>query len=122
MRYNLLALVLVAGSTIAQPLPTAIDCYQSSTQSKDINAYMACFAEDAVMIDVSRNFSGKDAIQRWALNEVIPYGQSFSHRKILEREAGYAKTEVKWSSWVAHYHYWWNDEGKITQMSLQYAD
>ncbi|WCP68985.1 hypothetical protein LYZ37_20890 [Vibrio tubiashii] len=83
---------------------------------------MTCFAEGAVMIDVSRNFLGKDVIRRWALNEVIPYGQSFAHRTILEQKPSYAKTEVKWSSWVAHYHYWWNDEGKITQMSLQYAD
>ncbi|WP_375749101.1 hypothetical protein [Vibrio sp. HN007] len=122
MKYSLLPLLLLAGSAVAQPLPTAIDCYQNSTQSRDIDAYMACFTEDAVMVDVSRTFKGKEAIRRWALNEVIPSGDSFSHKEILDSAPDYAKTLVKWSAWRAHYYYWWNDEGKITKMSLQYAD
>ncbi|MDG3086399.1 nuclear transport factor 2 family protein [Vibrio hannami] len=122
MKYGFLSLLLLAGSTVAQPLPTAIDCYQSSTQARDIDAYMACFTDDAVMVDVSRTFEGQSAIRRWALNEVIPSGDSFSHKDILETSPGYAKTLVKWSAWNAHYHYWWNDGGKITRMSLQYAD
>ena len=122
MRYLLLALFISSGAAYAQPLPTAIDCYQNSTQTEDIDAYMSCFVEDAVMTDVSRNFEGKTAIKRWALNEVIPYGESFSHIRILEQNDSYAKTEVAWSSWTAHYHYWWDNEGKITRMSLQYAE
>lgn len=103
-------------------LPIAIDCYQSATNAKDIDIYLSCFTDDAEMIDVSRTFTGKDAIRDWANREVIPNGQSFRHRSILESEDGYAKTEVNWSSWTAHYHYWWNEDGKITKMSLQYAD
>ncbi|WCE31840.1 nuclear transport factor 2 family protein [Vibrio sp. SCSIO 43137] len=122
MKYYLIWLSLLAGSAFAQPLPTAIDCYQNSTQARDIEAYMACFADDAVMIDVSRQFVGKEAIRRWALNEVIPSGDSFAHRKILQGDDSYAKTEVNWSVWKAHYHYWWNEQGKISKMSLQYAD
>lgn len=29
---------------------------------------------------------------------------------------GYAKTEVKWLSWVVHHSYWWNADGKIIKM------
>ena len=83
---------------------------------------MACFTEDAVMIDVSRTFEGQDAIRQWALREVIKNGESFRHRKILESDEGFAKTEVNWSAWVVHYSYWWDEDGKITKMSLQYAD
>ena len=119
---TLVATILAAAPAMADELPTAIDCYQTATNSQDIDAYMACFAEDAIMIDVSRTFEGQDAIRAWAKREVIRGGQSFKHREILDADEGYAKTEVNWASWVAHYHYWWDEEGKITKMSLQYAD
>ncbi len=103
-------------------LPEAISCYQKATNAEDIKKYMACFSSNPTMIDVSRTFKGRSAIRKWALREVIPSGESFNHRKILEMKKGYAKTEVKWLSWVVHYYYWWNKDGKITKMSLQYAD
>ncbi len=103
-------------------MPQAISCYQDSANAKDIDAYMACFTPYAEMIDVSRAFNGTDSIRAWALREVIPGGDTFAHRKILERQEGYAKTEVNWLSWIVHYSYWWNEEDQITRMSLQYAD
>ncbi|MBO9446907.1 nuclear transport factor 2 family protein [Ruegeria sp. R14_0] len=115
-------LAMAAPAFADDALPAAISCYQTATNGKNIDAYMACFTDDAEMIDVSRTFQGKDAIRAWAEREVMPGGQSFKHRAILESDPGYAKTEVNWASWVAHYHYWWNDNGKITKMSLQYAD
>jgi len=105
-----------------EPLPAAISCYQTAANAEDIDAYIDCFTPDAEMLDVSRVFNGADAIRAWALREVIPSGDAFRHRRILESAPGYAKTEVQWLSWVAHYHYWWNATGKITKMSLQYAD
>ena len=114
--------VAVPMAAAADSLPKAIDCYQTATNSRDIDAYMACFTEDAVMVDVSRTFTGQDAIRAWAEREVIKQGDSFRHRKILEGDDGYAKTEVNWLSWVVHYSYWWNADGKITKMSLQYAN
>ena len=109
-------------STYAETLPAAIECYRTATQSKDIDAYMNCFADGPTMIDVSRTFKGKETIRQWALREVIPNGDQFKHREILEQKENYAKTLVKWMVWNAHYHYWWDDSGKITKMSLQYAD
>jgi len=103
-------------------LPAAIACYQAAAHAKAIDAYIDCFTPDAEMVDVSRAFNGADAIRAWALREVIPSGDAFRHRRILDSAPGYAKTEAQWLSWVAHYHYWWNAAGKITKMSLQYAD
>lgn len=117
-----LPFVLSTAAYAEDMLPTAIDCYQTATTSKDIDAYMACFTEDAVMIDVSRTFEGQDAIRGWAEREVMPGGENFKHRQFLEGDAGYAKTEVNWATWVAHYYYWWDADGKITKMSLRYAD
>ena len=114
--------IFVATPALAQGLPSAIDCYQTSTNAKDIEAYMGCFIDDAEMIDVSRSFKGQDAIRAWALREVINNGDTFKHLKVLEQSKGYAKTEVNWLSWVVHYSYWWDTDGKITRMSLQYAD
>lgn len=124
MKHLVVMIFLVATAVAAEDdLPTAIDCYQKSVNAKDIDAYMACFKEDAEMIDVSRTFNGHDAIRALAMREVIGSGQTFRHRKILEASEGYAKTEVNWLSWVVHYSYWWDEDRKITRiMSLQYAD
>lgn len=122
MKKLALTLTLLSTSAMATDLPTAIDCYQSATQSKNIDAYMACFADGVEMVDVSRTFTGKDALRQWALSEVIPYGERFTHLDILDSDNNTAKTLVQWMSWKAHYDYWWDDAGKITKMSLQYAD
>lgn len=116
-----LALAILPQPAFAEELPKPISCYQDGTNAKDIEAYMSCFAADAEMIDVSRTFACQDAIRDWALREVISNGKTFRHREILEQGPGYAKTEVIWLSRVVHYTYWWNDDGKITRMSLQYA-
>lgn len=118
----LCALLLAALPAQADVLPRAIDCYQTATNQEDIKAYMACFTQDAVMIDVSRQFSGQQAIRAWALREVIPNGKSFAHRRILESGEGFARTEVSWLSWIVQYSYWWDADGRITRMSLQYSD
>ena len=115
-------LLALASPAVADSLPKAIDCYQTATNSRDIDQYMACFTDDAVMIDVGRTFTGHGEIRPWAEREVMGQGDSFRHRSILESGDGYAKTEVQWLSWVVHYYYWWNADGKITKMSLQYAN
>ena len=126
LRSTLLTCALLASTattaSASDALPTAIACYQTNTNAKDIDAYLSCFTPDAEMIDVSRTFSGHEAIRTWAMREVIPKGDAFTHRKILDSKPGYAQTEVQWLSWVVHYFYWWNDDGKITKMSLQYAN
>ncbi len=103
-------------------VPKAIQCYEEATNSEDIENYMSCFIADPMIIDVGRTIEGYTEVKKWALREVISYGKSFEHRKVLEEKKGYAKTEVKWRSWVVHYYYWWNKSDKIVKMDLQYAD
>ncbi|MCL3780663.1 nuclear transport factor 2 family protein [Prolixibacteraceae bacterium JC049] len=103
-------------------IPVAIANYQKATNSENIDQYMAIFTDNIVMIDVNRTFNGKAAVRPWAIREVMPIGDTFKLLRILEQENGYAKTEVKWSSWEAHYHFWWNENNEITKMSLQYKD
>jgi len=63
LKRTTLMLALLASPVLAEDLPLTIDCYQSSANAKDIDAYMACFTEDAEMIDVSRTFNGHDEIR-----------------------------------------------------------
>lgn len=113
---------ILVNSAWSESFPEAIKCYRKSTQSKDIGAYMNCFADNPTIIDVNRTLEGKKAIRVWALREVIPHGDEFKHKEILEQKQNYAKTLVRWMVWDAHYYYWWNDNAKITKMSLQYAE
>lgn len=112
----------MAATAAAESLPKAVECYRNSTQSKDIDAYMNCFADNPTILDVNRTLRGEATIRKWALTEVIPHGDEFMHNEILEQNSNYAKTLVRWMVWNAHYYYWWDDNGKITKMSLQYAD
>ena len=80
VRSLLLGLSLIAQPAMAEELPQAIACYQEGTNARDIDAYMACFAADAEMIDVSRRFSGNGSIRAWAEREVITHGDTFRHR------------------------------------------
>lgn len=120
--FFIFSLFLVGNPLSAKPLPQAIKCYSAGANSEDIKKYMSCFTSKAEILDVSRTLKGSAAIKSWAKREVIPNGKTFRHRKILEQKAGYAKTEVKWLSWVVHYYYWWDKNGKITKMSLQYRN
>ena len=117
-----LALVFLSQPAYADSLPVAISCYQDRTNTKDIDACMACFVPDAEMVDVNRTINGAEAIRAWAEREVIPKGDTFRHRRILESDNNFARAEVNWLTWVVHYSCWWDDSGKITRMSLQYAD
>ncbi|HEX4813058.1 MAG TPA: nuclear transport factor 2 family protein [Nonomuraea sp.] len=64
-----------------QPLPTptappgSLDAaarrYLDAVAAKDVNALVAAFAPDAVVIDVGREIRGREDIRRWASNEVI---------------------------------------------------
>ena len=59
LKRTTLMLAILANPVLAADLPLAIDCYQSSANAKDIDAYIACFTEDAEMIDVSRTYDSR---------------------------------------------------------------
>jgi hypothetical protein len=72
---------------------------------------MSCFVDDAVMIDVGGTFKGKKAIRNWTLRDVIPNGDTFEVKQILDSGPGYYKNSVQRMSWVVHYHFWYNEQG-----------
>jgi hypothetical protein len=119
-----LLLYMVVGTSLlmAEEPPIPVACYQSSARAKSIDDYISCFDERAVIIDVGRTITGRDAIRRWASQEVIPQGDTFKTLEILDKGTGYYKTLVNWLSFKAHYYYWFTEVGKITKMSLQYTD
>ena len=74
MKTLLVALALLASTAFAQTqptLPAAAQCYFTSVEKKDLNAFAACFAPNAFIIDVSRRIAGVPAIRTWANNEVM---------------------------------------------------
>jgi hypothetical protein len=118
----LLFFILGSSFLIAEELPIPLACYKKYTQARDIDGYISCFDKEAVMIDVSKTFTGKEEVRRWASREVIPNSNTFDFIEILDEVPGYFKTYVNWMSWKVHYHYWYNENGKITKMSLQYSN
>jgi ketosteroid isomerase-like protein len=52
-------------------LPEPVAAYIAATNSFDIDALMATFAEDALVNDHRDEFAGGDAIRTWAQREII---------------------------------------------------
>ena len=50
--------------------PTA-DAYVRATNAHDHAAFMACFAEDAVVNDAGRELRGRAAIETWSRHEIM---------------------------------------------------
>ena len=52
-------------------LPAPITAYIQATNDHDIDAFLASFAEDALVNDIQREFWGKTAIAKWAEKEIF---------------------------------------------------
>ncbi len=57
----------MASATLPQP----VAAYVAATNAFDIDAVMACFAEDALVNDHRDEFVGREAIRAWAQREII---------------------------------------------------
>jgi SnoaL-like domain len=53
------------------PLDPAAQRYLDAVAAKDADAVAAAFAPDGLVVDVGREIRGREAIRRWAENEVI---------------------------------------------------
>ncbi len=110
-------------NTAANTIPAPASCYVNAVNAKNLDALIACFASDAVIIDVNRKIAGANAIRTWANNEVI--GGSL---KVIESTPTPNGTRllVHWAptgstGWRAYYTFDYRN-GQITQADLQYAD
>lgn len=52
-------------------LPTPVSSYIEATNRFDLGAFMACFAEQALVNDHRNEFSGYEMIHDWAQREII---------------------------------------------------
>ena len=66
-----LVLALSAPAHADVDLPEQAQCYFDAVAAEDAEAVGACFAEDGWILDVNREIRGRQAIVRWAQNEVI---------------------------------------------------
>ncbi|MFI7229915.1 nuclear transport factor 2 family protein [Nonomuraea angiospora] len=97
--------------------------YVDAVNARDLDALVAAFASDGVVIDVTRPIRGHDAIREWARAEVI--GGTLEVVSVAERRANGQKLLVHWApegsgGWRAHYDFTVSD-GRIVRADLQYA-
>jgi ketosteroid isomerase-like protein len=103
-------------------LDPAVSCYVEAVNARNLEGLVNCFASDGVVVDVTRQIKGQEAIRTWARNEVIG-----GKLEVLENQPGPGRNKllVKWSpagsqSWKAWYSFEFK-EGKLTSADLQYA-
>ena len=68
-------------------LAPVIQSYISASNAHDVEAIVACFAEDAVVRDENAIQQGKIAIRRWAMETIEKYKFQFKPLSADEREA-----------------------------------
>ncbi|MEV4359843.1 nuclear transport factor 2 family protein [Nonomuraea sp. NPDC049625] len=100
-----------------------VRAYVDAVNARDLDALVAAFASDGVVVDVTRPIRGHDAIREWARAEVI--GGTLKVVSIAERRSNGQKLLVHWApagsgGWRAHYDFTVSD-GRIVRADLQYA-
>jgi len=68
------------------------DAYVRSVNHSDAAAYLACFADDAVVDDAGRVFHGRDAIQAWAASDIFAVNVRFEVLDVAETPDGLTLT------------------------------
>ena len=76
------------------PLPKVIASYISATNDHDGDAYIATFANDALVNDFQRNFWGREAIRSWSDKEIIGDKVTFETDEIVEHYGDFIITAL----------------------------
>ena len=122
----LLSLGLLAcaqsGGGVEGQVDDAVQCYVDAVNSEDLDALVDCFAPDGLIVDVSREIQGREAIRAWAEGEVI--GGALEALEVEPSESG-QRLLVHWApagsaGWRAYYTFEMQD-GFIVLADLQYA-
>lgn len=108
--------------TVAAEADPAVMCYVDAVNAEDLDALVGCFAPDGLIVDVSREISGSDAIRTWADREVI--GGTLEVLEVEATDVG-QRLLVHWApagsdGWRAYYTFEVRD-GLIVSADLQYA-
>jgi ketosteroid isomerase-like protein len=105
-------------------LSTGAAAYVDAVNAEDLEALVAAFAEDGVIIDVSRRIHGRESIRDWAQREVI--GGRLEVNAVTQQGPDTQVVRVHWApagsgGWAADYTF--TTAGtEITVAELQYAD
>jgi len=123
LNFALLALAQeMAQENVITQVDLAARCYVDAVNNEDLDALVACFAPDGLIVDVSREIRGHEAIRAWADREVI--GGTLEVLEVTPTEGG-QRLLVHWApagsnGWRAYYTFTIQD-GRITLADLQYA-
>lgn len=106
----------------ARLLPDA-QAYVDAVNAGDLDALVAAFAPDGMVIDVSREIRGREAIRDWAGAEVI--GGSLRVDGVTPLGDDRQRVRVHWApagsaGWAADYTFTVADDG-LSVADLQYA-
>ena len=105
-------------------IPDPARAYVKAVAEKNLDALLACFHSNAVIIEVNRRIEGIDEIRRWAENEVI--GGNLEVLKSTKREEGVTMlvkfTPEGWPNGFRAYYRFDFENKKIIKADLQYAD
>ena|SRR5881394_516532 len=66
-------------------LPTVISKYQAASDRGDVAAVVACFTDDAVVIDEDREWRGLAGIREWRGSVATAYEYTVEVRSAVER-------------------------------------
>ncbi|OKK11022.1 nuclear transport factor 2 family protein [Streptomyces sp. CB02400] len=105
-----------------EEVPSAAQAYVDAVAAEDLDALVDAFHPDARLIDVGREFNGRDEIRDWADNEVI--GGRLTVLKNTPKPGG-TTLLVRFApggtgGFEANYEFDVRD-GRIAELNLQYA-
>ena len=66
-------------------LPTIISDYMAASDSKDVDAIVACFTDDAVVIDENQEWRGRARIREWRERVATAYEYTVEVRDVASR-------------------------------------
>jgi SnoaL-like domain len=76
----------------APPLPPLVAAYVEATNSFDLERLLAAFAEDALVNDQLRDYSGREAIREWAARDIIGQGLTMEVTSAIEHYGNFIVT------------------------------
>ena len=73
-------------------LPPLLEAYVEATNSFDLEAFLAIFADDALVNDELRDHWGKPAIREWAERNIIGVGITMKVIRVIEHHGHFIVT------------------------------
>ena len=73
-------------------LPPLVATYVEATNSFDLERLLAAFADDALVNDQLRDYSGREAIREWAARDIIGQGLTMEVTSAIEHYGNFIVT------------------------------